>query len=69
MCNNVTEITLISDHVYERKWYSSEYNKLIKAELRTHASAKHTDIGSDNGSSPVRRQAIIWSNEYCHIAN
>ena len=26
------------------------------------ASVQHTNIGSDNGLSPVRRQAIIWTN-------
>ena len=27
-----------------------------------YASATYTNIGSDNGLSPVRRQAIIWNN-------
>ena len=27
-----------------------------------YASVKHTNIASDNGLSPVRRQAIIWIN-------
>ena len=26
------------------------------------ASVQHTNIGSDNSSSPVQRQAIIWIN-------
>ena len=37
-------------------------NELIKAQWRIYASVQHTDIASDNGLSPVRRQAIIWTN-------
>ena len=33
-----------------------------EAEWRIYASVKLTIIGSDNGLSPVRRQAIIWTN-------
>ena len=36
--------------------------KLIEAEWRIYASVKHTNIGSDNGLSSGRRQAIISSN-------
>ena len=36
--------------------------KLIEAEWRIYASVKHTNIGSDNGLSPGRRQVIISSN-------
>ena len=32
------------------------------AEWRIYASLNWVIIGSDNGSSPVRRQAIIWTN-------
>ena len=35
---------------------------LIEAEWRMYASVKHTTFASDNGLSPVRRQAIIWTN-------
>ena len=28
----------------------------------TYASVKHTNCGSDNGLSPLRRQSIIWTN-------
>ena len=31
--------------------------------------SKLTIIGSDNGLSPGRRQAIIWTNEYWNIVN
>ena len=34
---------------------------LIEAEWRIYMSVK-TSIGSDNGVSPGRRQAIIWTN-------
>ena len=30
----------------------------------THASVKWVNIGSDNGLSPGRRQAVIWTNAY-----
>ena len=35
---------------------------LIEAEWRIYASLNWVIIGSDNGLSPVRRQAIIWTN-------
>ena len=34
----------------------------FEAEWRIYASVQHTTIASDNGLSPVRRQAIISSN-------
>ena len=34
----------------------------IEAEWRIYASLNWVIIGSDNGLSPVRRQAIIWTN-------
>ena len=36
-------------------------NITIEAEWRIYASVKHTNIGSDNGLSPGRRRAIIWT--------
>ena len=36
--------------------------QLIVAEWRIYASLKLSIIGSDNGLSPDRRQAIIWTN-------
>ena len=36
----------------------------MEAEWRIYASVEHTSIGLDNGLSPVRRQAIIWTNAY-----
>ena len=39
-----------------------EMSQLIEAEWRIHASLNWVIIGSDNGLSPVRRQAIIWTN-------
>ena len=36
--------------------------QIIEAEWRIYASVKLTIIGSDNGLSPGRRQAIIWTN-------
>ena len=36
--------------------------ELIQAEWRIYASVNLHIIGSDNGLSPDRRQAIIWTN-------
>ena len=35
---------------------------LIEAEWRIYASVTYANIGSNNWLSPVRRQAIIWTN-------
>ena len=35
---------------------------LIEAEWHIYTSVQHANIVSDNGLSPVRRQAIIWTN-------
>ena len=40
----------------------TELNQLIEAELCIYASVNYAIIGSDNGLSPGRRQAIIWTN-------
>ena len=37
-------------------------HQLIEAEWRIYASLNWVILGSDNGLSPVRRQAIIWTN-------
>ena len=37
-------------------------NTTIEAEWRIYASLNWVIIGSDNDLSPVRRQAIIWTN-------
>ena len=37
-------------------------DQLIGAEWRIYALVQHTNIASDNGLSPVRRQAIVWTN-------
>ena len=36
--------------------------QLIEAEWRIYASVNFTIIDSDNGLSPDRRKAIIWTN-------
>ena len=36
--------------------------QLIQAECCIYASSNLTIIASDNGLSPVRRQAIVWTN-------
>ena len=43
-------------------WHLHIVYQLIEAEWRIYASVKHTNIASDNGLSPVRRQAIISTN-------
>ena len=42
-------------------------SQFIEAERRIYASEAYAIIGSNNGLSPDRRQAIIWNNaiEYC----
>ena len=37
---------------------------LISPQGRTYASVNRVSIGSDNGLSPARRPAIIWTNPY-----
>ena len=44
------------------KIYDDDKTWLIEAEWRIYTSVQHTSIGSDNGLSPVRRQAIFWIN-------
>ena len=40
----------------------SSFVILIEAERRIYVSVTYTIIGSDNGLSPGRHQAIIWTN-------
>ena len=40
---------------------STEFNVIYQF-LRIYASVNQVSIGSDNGLSPIRRQAIIWTN-------
>ena len=42
-------------------YLSLRFNSLGPSEA--YASVKYAIIGSDNGLSPVRRQAIIWTND------
>ena len=44
------------------RWTSDISYELIEAEWRIYASLNWVIIGSDNGLSPVRCQAIIWTN-------
>ena len=48
--------TLIDMYHCLHSWY------LIEAEWRIYASENYDIIGSDNGLSPDRHQAIIWTN-------
>ena len=47
-------------------WVTTTYNTisyhLIEAEWCTYASTQHTNIGTDNGLSPGRHEATIWTN-------
>ena len=45
-------------HIYD----NNRIRKHIEAEWRIYASLNWVIIGSDNGLSPVRRQAITWTN-------
>ena len=44
------------------EWYALIYELVIEAKWRIYTSVQFTNIGSDNGLSPVRRQAIIITN-------
>ena len=44
------------------RWTSDISYELIEAKWRIYASLNWVIIGSDNGLSPVRCQAIIWTN-------
>ena len=60
-------ITLLSTHRMQKYWHVSKINsarKWVNSWGReTHICVgKLTIIGSDNGLSPGRRQAIIWNN-------
>ena len=63
----------VFDEITMRQWFIFQSKRVIIgdisgnpltqwAEWRMHASVQHTNIGSDNGLSPVRPQAIIWTN-------
>ena len=49
-------------HVYKNFRNSSVYSQLIRAGMTHIFIGKLTIIGSNNGLSPGRRQAIIWTN-------
>ena len=49
-------------YITHRWWFS--ILKLIEAKWRTYASVIITRIGPDNGLSPRRRQAIVWTNAW-----
>ena len=46
----------------KKKTLLAAFDQLIEVEGCIYATVKHTNIGSDNGLSPVRRQAIISTN-------
>ena len=47
-------------HVLSTRYH--QCTKLIEAQWRINLSTQRTNIGSDNGLSPVRCQAITWTN-------
>ena len=59
-------VALISHVMIHPKKYVYGFHflcfSLIEAEWRKYASPTYAIIGSDNGSSPGRRQPIIWTN-------
>ena len=62
-CYKVIDILVVIIHwliVVSKMQYGKV--QLIEAEWRIHPSLKWVTIGSDNGLSPVLRQAIIWTN-------
>ena len=56
-CRNQTTMSLNVIHNFNNAHGDA---KLIEAEWRIYASLNWVIIGSDNGLSPVRCQAIIW---------
>ena len=46
--------------------YSVSLNHLPMCFMHVYASVNLAIIGSDNGLSPVQRQAIIWTNTVLH---
>ena len=68
LCQNTT-VSMMEYFLGNHKCTDIHYKEPITAILLTHWSrvthicvSKLTSIGSDNGLSPVRRQAIIWTN-------
>ena len=63
---NFHHIMMILDCIltipYVRWNTQTQQFNLSKAEWRINASVNYTVIGSDNGASPGRRRAIIWTN-------
>ena len=62
-------LILLYSHDYSisasnRNLKNTEVNRMYiqQTEWRFHVAVKHTNIASDNGLSPVRRQAITWTN-------
>ena len=49
-------------HSHLRHFLATKPILLIEAGWRIYASVKHTNVASDNGLSPIRCQAIIWTN-------
>ena len=42
-------------------WFLRSLVWLIEVDWRIYASVQQAILGSDNGFSPIRRQAIIWT--------
>ena len=61
LTDRFTEIPKVTDLVSFTAMVSRRFNS-IEAEWRIYASLNWAITGSDNGLSPVRRQAIIWTN-------
>ena len=59
MCWEMIDTDLISSLL---KWIQPNNYQLISADCHIYASVNLVSIGSDNGLSPMRRQAITWTN-------
>ena len=59
----ISDIPLVAEiTVIKQLFGAPHFASLIEAGWRIYASVQHDNIASDNGLSPGRRQAIIWSN-------
>ena len=62
ICNSLCNIFSHVSNVNIRPQYDvNDTCPRLLTELRIYAPVQHTNIASDNGLSPVRRPAIIWT--------
>ena len=70
--NSAVEALIMALQTFTRHLFSitiqqDTHSELIGTECRIYASVNYTNIGSDNGLSPSRRQAINWTNAWISL--